>query len=66
MCRTAHQKKKLPFESNPIPYPVYLYLSMSVFLVSLTAPNNQFSKAGSKLLKLDSRSKTMCMLTIFP
>ena len=41
--------KKVPFESNPIPYAVYLYLSMSLFLVSLTAPNKQFSKAVSKL-----------------
>ena len=32
--------------SNPIPYSKYLYLSISAFLVNLTAPNKQFSKAG--------------------
>ena len=48
--------KKVPFESNPIPYPVYLYLSMLLFLVSLTAPSKQFSNAGSKLLRMNSRS----------
>ena len=36
--------KKDPFESNPIPYPEYLYLSTSAFFVNLTAPNRQFSK----------------------
>ena len=34
---------KLPLESNPIPYPGYLYLSMSAFLVNLTEPNRQSS-----------------------
>ena len=29
---------------------------MLLFLVSLTAPNKQFSNEGSKLLRLDSRS----------
>ena len=32
--------------SNPIPYPLYLYLSISAFLVKLTAPNKQFSNVG--------------------
>ena len=32
--------------SNPIPYPEYLYLSMSKVLVKLTAPNRQFSSGG--------------------
>ena len=36
--------EKLPCLSNPIPYPEYPYLSMSAFLVKLTAPNKQFSK----------------------
>ena len=31
--------EKRPLESNPIPYPQYLYLSISAFLVNLTAPN---------------------------
>ena len=42
---------KLPLESNPIPYPEYLYLSISAFFVSisaffvnLTAPNRQLCK----------------------
>ena len=37
--------------SNPIPYPEYPYLSMSAFLVKVTAPNKQFFSVGS--LKLD-------------
>ena len=58
MCKASHisSKKiallpylplgceKVPFYSNPIPYPEYLYLSMSAFFVNLTAPNRQFSK----------------------
>ena len=31
--------EKLPFESNPILYPEYLYLSISSFFVKVTAPN---------------------------
>ena len=41
---------KPPLESNPIPYPEYLYLSISVFFVHLTAPNRQFSKVTPLLL----------------
>ena len=32
--------------SNPMPYPEYLYLSMSALLVKLTAPNKQLSHVG--------------------
>ena len=39
-----------PHESNQIPYPKYLYLPTSAFLVNLTAPNSQFSKVTSLLL----------------
>ena len=28
--------------SNPIPYPEYLYLSISTFLVNVIVPNKQF------------------------
>ena len=38
--------QKLPCLSNPIPYSKYLYLSISAFLVRLTAPNKQFSNVG--------------------
>ena len=31
--------EKIPYLSNPIPYPEYLYLSISAFLVEVTAPN---------------------------
>ena len=41
---------KLPLESNPIPYPEYLYLSISAFFVNLTAPNGKFSKVTPQLL----------------
>ena len=40
---------KTPFPSNPIPYPEYLYLLTSVFLVTVTPPNKQFSKVKSGL-----------------
>ena len=33
-------REKLPPESDPIPYPEYLYLSTSAFFVNLTAPNS--------------------------
>ena len=36
--------EKVPLESNPIPYPEYLYISISAFFVNLTAPNRQLSK----------------------
>ena len=42
--------EKLPLESNPIPYPQYLYLSMSGFFVNLIAPDRQFSKALLEVL----------------
>ena len=38
--------EKLPLESDPIPYPEYLYLSISALFVNLTAPNRQFCKVG--------------------
>ena len=38
--------EKLPCLSNPIPYPEYLYLSISIFLINVTAPNKQFSNVG--------------------
>ena len=36
--------KKVSFESNPIPYPEYLYLLISSFFVNLAVPNRQFSR----------------------
>ena len=42
--------EKVLLESNPIPYPEYLYLSISVFFVNLTATNRQFSKVTPLLL----------------
>ena len=38
--------EKVLFLSNPIPYPEYLYLSISTFLVKLTARNKTFSSVG--------------------
>ena len=35
---------KLSLEPNPIPYPEYLYLSISTFFLNLTAPSRQFCK----------------------
>ena len=42
--------EKLPLESNPIPYPEYLYLSASEFFINLIAPKRQFFKAISEVL----------------
>ena len=39
-------KLNSPCLSNPIPYPLYLYLSISAFLVKLTAPNKQLPNVG--------------------
>ena len=39
---TPLPKLNSPCLSNPIPYPLYLCLSISVFLVKLTAPTNNF------------------------
>ena len=41
---------KLPLESNPIPYPEYLYLSTSGFFFILIAPNRQFRKVILEVL----------------
>ena len=38
--------EKLPCLSNPNPYVEYLYLSISAFLVRLTAPDKQFSSVS--------------------
>ena len=40
------ENEKLPCLSNPIPYPEYLYLSISAFLVKVTPPNKQFSNVA--------------------
>ena len=40
------RKLNSPCLSNPIPYPEYLYLSISAFLVKLTGPNKKFSNVG--------------------
>ena len=52
--KNSHRHQKvLSGESNLIPYPEYLYLSLSVFFVDLNAPSKQFSKAKSKLLRFE-------------
>ena len=38
--------EKVPLLSNPIPYPEYLYLPISAFLINLTAPKKLFSNVG--------------------
>ena len=48
-----HGCAKLPLESNPIPYPEYLYLSISAFFVNLTAPNKQSCKVKLIFLGLE-------------
>ena len=51
--------EKLPLESNPIPYPEYLYLSMSGFFVNLIAPGRQFSKVMLEALVSGDVSETV-------
>ena len=41
------ENKKVPLESNPIPYPEYLHLPVSLSFATATDPNNQFSKVNS-------------------
>ena len=38
--------KKNIFLSDPMPYPEYLYLSISTFFLNVIAPNKQFSGVG--------------------
>ena len=38
--------EKYAFLSNPIPYPKYPYLLISIFLINLTDPKKQFSIVG--------------------
>ena len=40
--------EKRPIESNPIPYPEHLYLSISILFVNLAVPNRQFFKVSSE------------------
>ena len=46
LCPNPSPNEDFPFISNPRPYPKYLYLSISGFLVNLTAPDKQFSSVG--------------------
>ena len=40
-----------------MPQPEYPYLSISVFLVKVTAPNKQFFSVGSLLLEVEPPNK---------
>ena len=44
------ENEKLSCLSNPIPYPEYLHLSISAFLVKLTTPNKQSSSVRQSLM----------------
>ena len=39
-----------PLDSNPMPYPEYLYLSISVSFVNLSTPNRPFCKVALESL----------------
>ena len=41
---TPPGNEKFPLLSNPVPYPEYLYSSISAFLVKLTAANKQLPR----------------------
>ena len=60
--------EKLPLESNPIPYPEYLYLLILAFFVNLTAPNGQFCKVGpippKLILGVKQHKQHKCLLSI--
>ena len=43
-------------ESNPMTYPLYLYLSGSVFLVSFADPNKQLTNAKSVSISFNHQS----------
>ena len=49
--------ENVPFQSNPIPYPEYLYLSLSAFLANLTAPNNFLELGNHYIYDLKSLIK---------
>ena len=46
--------EKPPLLSNPIPQPEYSYLSISAFLVKVTAANKQFFNVGSLSFKVNA------------
>ena len=46
--------EKLDLLSNPMPWPEYPHLLMSVFLVKVTAPNKQFFIVGPLTLELEA------------
>ena len=46
-------------ESNPMPKPLYLYLSQSVFSVSFTNPNKQSFKVKSVFTSDDHVSNSL-------
>ena len=46
--------EKNPFPSNPIPYPEYVYLSISTFSYNLTAPNNELLSIGKLSFLVES------------
>ena len=48
--------EKLDLLSNPIPYSEYPCLSLSAFLVNVTAPNKQFFSVGSLLWEVEAPS----------
>ena len=59
--------EKAPFSLNPIPYPEYLHLIISAVLVSLTAPNRQFSRVmSSSKIAVDFKAYTRYMVISFP
>ena len=43
-------------ESNPVLYPLYLYLTRSTFLISFTDPNKQLPNVKSVFKSLDHQS----------
>ena len=57
------RNKKVPRESDLILHPEYLFLSISVFFVNLTAPNKQFSEVEIKLFRFELNAKQyICLL----
>ena len=46
--------EKLDILSNPISKPEYPFISISAFLVKVTAPNKQFFNVGSLSLELEA------------
>ena len=57
-CILPSDNKNSEHELNAVPYPLYLYLSGSAFLVSFAVPNNQSFRVKLVFMSRDHPSKS--------